>query len=109
DQPAGHLPLERVLGCEETRVRSAKTHRNAEALRGADGHIRAEFTWRTQEREREQVGRHDRERSHCMRRGEEFFEIVNGARRIRILDEYAEAFGVQLGLPVITDDDIDAQ
>ena len=71
-------------------MRSAETQRHAEALRRADGDIRAEFTGRAQQREREKIGRDDGVRADRVRGGEESLEIVNRAGRIRILDEHAE-------------------
>ena len=44
-------------------MRSAKTHRHAEALAGSDADFRAELGGGFQQRERQDVGGHDRDRA----------------------------------------------
>jgi hypothetical protein len=55
---ARHLALEGLAGGEVGGVGAAVAHRYAEALRGADDHVRAPLTRRFQEREAQQVRRH---------------------------------------------------
>ena len=61
------------------------------------------------EGEREEIRRDDGERSDGMGGGEEFLKVVNGTRRIRILDEHPEAVSADLEGPMVTDDDADPE
>src|SRR5206468_2485527 len=55
DQPARHLALVLVLGGEEGGMRPAVAHRHPEALRRAEGDVRADLPRRPQQRERARV------------------------------------------------------
>jgi hypothetical protein len=48
DETARHRARVGLVGGEEGRVRSAQPHRHAEALRRADGDVRAELAWRNE-------------------------------------------------------------
>ena len=109
DETAGHLAFESVFGGEEAGVRSAEAEGDAEALGGADGDIGAEFAGGAEEGEREEIGGDDGERTRGVGGGEEFLEVVNGARGIRILDEHAEAVGGGREGAVVADEHVDAE
>ena len=109
DEAPGHLPLEGVLGREETGMRPAEAERHAKTLGGPDRHIGAKLTRRAQEREGQQVGRGDGERPGGVRRGKELREIVDRARGVGILHQHAEAFRAGLEGPVVADHDLDAE
>jgi hypothetical protein len=59
DDAARHGALVIVARGEERRVRTAKAHGHAEALRAADGDVRTQFTRRLEQRQRQKIGRHD--------------------------------------------------
>ena len=110
DEAAGHLAFEGVFGGEETGMRAAETHGHAEALRGADGDIGAEFSGGAEQGEREQIGGDDGERAGGVGGGEEFLEVVDAAGRVGILHEHAEGGGGGRGEGfVVADDDLDAE
>jgi hypothetical protein len=109
DETAGHLAFEGVFRGEETGVRSAETEGDAEALRRTDGDIGAKFAGRAEERECEQIGGDDGERTGDVSGSEEFFEVVNRAGGVRVLHEHTEAIGGGGVGAVVADDDGDAE
>ncbi len=86
-QSSGHVPFVCIAGREIGRVRSARTKRNAEALRAADGDIRSEFARRPQQSQREDVGGDDDQCAGVMRAVDELLVIVNRAVCRGILHE----------------------
>ena len=108
DDAAGHLAGVFGLGGHEGGVRAAEAHRDAEALGGADGDVRAEFAGRLDEREREQVGGDDdqgaggvglrRLSARSRRCGRRCRDIARGRRRGRSL----EVVGFGCGSPTTT-------
>ena len=101
--------LERVFRGEKPGVRPAESQRHPEPLRRAHRDIRSELARRAQQREREQVSRHDRERADRMSRGKKPFEVVDRAGCIRILDENTEAIAADFKGAMITHDDADPE
>ena len=68
DETPGHLAHVRHPGREKRGVRTAVSHRDAESLRAADHDVRAEFAWRCDQRQREQIGRdRDQHSASCAR------------------------------------------
>jgi hypothetical protein len=98
DDATRHVALELVPGGEEGGMRAAIAHRYTEALRIADGDVRAPFAGRGQQREREQVGgtRHDRLRR--MRLGAQRAEVAQRAVGARVLHQAAHDAGHELEL-----------
>ena len=90
DEPAWHVALESIARGEERRVRPAVTQRNAETLRTADTHIRAELTRRAQHREREDIRRDDDERARRVGFRREVRVVQHRAGRGGVLHERAE-------------------
>ena len=109
DDAAGHLAFEFIARGEKCRVRSAVTERHAEALRAADGDVRAEFAGRLDEREREQIRGDGEHRAGGVGFFREAGVIVNRAERVGILHERAENFFAERKIFVVADDDFDAQ
>lgn len=66
-QTAGEAAGELVTDGHEAGVRSTEAHRNAEALGGADGDVRAEFTGRGEQRQGEQIGGDGDDRAQLVR------------------------------------------
>ena len=90
-------------------MRSAEAHRNAEALRGADGHIGAEFARSAQQRKCEQVGRDNAERAGRVGFFKEGGEVVDAAGGVRVLHEHAEDLAGERIRAVVADDDLDVE
>ena len=63
DEAAGHGPLQLVAAGHERGVGPAEAHGHAEALRGADGDVRAHGPGLLEHAERQKVGRDDRDAS----------------------------------------------
>ena len=63
DEPPRQRALECVARGEEAGVRTAVAHRHAEALRRTDHGVGAPLARRRQQRQREEVGRDDHQRS----------------------------------------------
>ena len=102
DEPAGHLALEGILCGEEAGMRSAEAERHAETLRGADRDVRPELAWGAEQGEGEQVRGDDGERAGGVGGGEEAGKVVHAAGRVGVLDEYAEAAGLDLERAPVT-------
>ena len=81
DDPAGHLPLELVLGRKKGRVRTAVAHRHAEPLRVADTDVRPPRTRRFQQRQAQEVCRYHDVRVCRVRLVAESGVVVDGLRR----------------------------
>ena len=90
DKPSGHPAFVLVPGGEERGMGAAESGRDAEALGRTDDDIRAEFTRRRDDREREQVGGDNRESAGLVRAGDESSEIADRAIGGRVLEERAE-------------------
>ena len=61
--------LVRLPGCDIGRMRPAVAHRDAESLGRADRDVGAELARWSEQRERQWIGRHDRERAVCVESG----------------------------------------
>ena len=109
DEAAGHLAFEGVARGEETRVRPAVAQRHTETLGAADADIRAEFAGRTQDGQREQVGRDHDHRAGGVGLVGQGLVVHDGTESIRILDEDAGDLVVELELRGIDDLDLDAE
>ncbi|KGS64740.1 hypothetical protein X979_6101 [Burkholderia pseudomallei MSHR7527] len=90
DEAARHLPLEFVAHRHVCGVRAAEAHRHAEALRVADGDVRAPFAGRHEHGEREDVGRDDDVAARGVDRVGERAVVAHVAVRARILQQHAE-------------------
>ena len=97
-----------VLGRAEARVRPAEAQRHAEALRGAHRDVRAELARRTQQRQRQEIRRHDGERAGGVDLLEERREIIHAARGIGILHERTAVGVVGHEIGVVAHHDLDA-
>ena len=75
---------------KKRRVRSAEAERHAEALRVADGDVRAEFSRRLQQRQRQKIRGDDDQRAGVVRLLNEFSVIENRAVGGGILHQRAE-------------------
>lgn len=71
-------------------MRTAVTDRNAETLRGADGDIRAHFTWRLQQRQRQKIGGDGGDGAGLVQAGNQAREVADMTVRARILEDRAE-------------------
>ena len=84
DQATGQAALEGVLHRHESRVRSTKAERNAEALAVADADVRAEFAWGLQQGEGKEVGGDDEQSSGLMGLVGDGGEVGDGAEGVRV-------------------------
>ena len=80
----------RILDGHVSRVRTAVTNRNAEALRGADGDVSAHFTGRLQKRQRQKIGGDGGNRARLVQAGNQAGEIADMAVGARILEDRTE-------------------
>jgi len=83
-------PTMRRLGRDIGGVRPAVAHRHPEALGRADGDVGPELARRNKKRERQRIGRHDRERSGCVQAGNGRPKIPDFAAAAGVLKERAE-------------------
>ena len=90
DQPAGERALMRRPCCDVGRMRPAIAHGHAEALGGADGDIGAELAGRSDQRERQGIGRHDRKRACRMQSRDRRPEVPDLAAASGILQQRSE-------------------
>ena len=90
-------------------MRSAKPHRDTEALGGADGDISAKFAGGTKESEGEQVSGHHGKCPGRVGLSEKLGEIVNAARGVRVLHEHAKNRGGKIKCPMIAKNDLNSQ
>ena len=90
DDAPRRAALVRVAGGEKRRVRAAETHRHAEPLRRADGDIGAQLPRRGQQRQRQQVGRHHRQRARAVQLVDHPAPVAHRAGRAGIAEERAE-------------------
>ncbi len=109
DQPAGHVPLERIARGEERRMRPAVSHRHTEPLRTADRHVRAELAGRLQERNGQEVGCHHHQCFLLMDLANERLIIQNYSVCRGILEQHPERLFVQREFSVVTDNDGNSQ
>ena len=90
-------------------MRSAIAHRHAKALCRSDRDIGAEFAGRGDQRQRQQIRGHHRERALGVQRCDRRTQIAHGAGGARILQQAAEHLGlVEIG-EGIADDQLPAQ
>jgi hypothetical protein len=106
---ARHVALERVLGREVRRVRATEAQRHAEALRAADGEVRAEFGRRREQGQREQVGRDGHQRIRRVEAIDDRLVIVHVAIRRRVLQHGAEERRRLLDREFVAHDDLEAE
>mmetsp|Transcript_43100 Transcript_43100/g.91849 ORF Transcript_43100/g.91849 Transcript_43100/m.91849 type:complete len:274 (+) Transcript_43100:1970-2791(+) len=85
DDAARHPPDLLLAGCEERRRGAAEPHRHAEALHGANHHIRTELARRPGGNERQRIGRHDEMRSVLVHSLPYAGVVMEGPLRVRIL------------------------
>ena len=90
-------------------MRSAESHWHAETLGGADHNVGAEFARGAQQREREQVGGDDAERTGGMGLGEKVRVVVNRAPRVRILHQHAKDWAPDLERPMVPHHNLNAE
>ncbi len=86
---------------------AAVAERHAEALRVADGHVRAELTGRRQQRQREEVGGDGDVRAGVVRGGAEGGIVLDRPVRRRVLQERPEYVVAELERSRVADDDLD--
>ena len=108
-QAAGHLALEGILGGEKAGMGAAVAHGHPEPLGRAHGDVRPELAGRLQERERQEVGGDDAEGSRRVGLREESRKVMDGAVRVRVLDQDAEAARGDWVGAVVPGDDLDPQ
>ncbi len=112
DQPARELPLKSLGHGHEPGVRTTEADRHAEALRAADHHVRTDLAGRTQQRQREQVGRDDDLRAAPVCLGDDFLLVAHRTGGARVGHQRAEELALRQRLRAwrqIGDDDLDAQ
>ena len=109
DDPAGHLALESVARGEKRRVRAAVAQRHAEALRAAEGDVRAEFARRSQQRQAEQIRRDGHQRARGMGLLDEAGVVEDFAVGVRVLHQRPEDLVAELKSLVVADDHLDAE
>ena len=84
DDTARYLALMFVLAGEEGGMRSAESHGDAEALRGAQGNVRSHAAWRLEQDQRHGVGGD----------GDYGLAVVQGADDIGQVDAFAAVVGI---------------
>ena len=109
DHPPRQAPLELVAGGDVGGVRSAESHRHAEPLGRADGDVRAHLTRRSQQNERQRIGRHHRERSGVVHPLDQRPVVVDRAGRRRVLQQHAEHRAVGLEGAMVAGHHLDAE
>ncbi len=90
DESARHQAFERVTCRHVCCVRSAKPKWHAEALRGSNGNVGAELARRSQQRERENIRRDNRQGAGRVGALDEGTVIANRSKRVRILQQHGE-------------------
>lgn len=90
-------------------MRPAVAQRHAESLRAAHDHIRAKFSRRTQQRQRQQVRRDRQQCPRGMGLPGERLVIENRPIRRRILHQRTKDLFVELKRPVIANDNLNVQ
>ena len=105
DQPSRHGALIGLAGGEEGGMRTAIAHGHAEALRTADGDIRAHFAGRVQDHQRQQVGGDNRKSARRFQRRHRFGEITHLAAGARIVEQGGKHAGrIEVGHRIAGDD-----
>ena len=98
---------------DERRVRTAETHRHAEALRAADGDVGAPRCGRREKNERERIARSDDKRALFVRLCREILVALDTAVGRRVLNERAAEFLGECAawreLLGVSNDDLDAE
>ncbi len=111
DEAAGQAAGELLAHGHEAGVRSAEAHRDAEALRGAHGDVRAQLAGRGEQRQGQQVGGDGHDRAQPVRLLDDGPEVAYGAGGARVLEQHAEdaAFGDlrRDAVGEVGDDDLD--
>ena len=97
DQAPRKVALELVPRGEKRGVRAAEAHRHAEALGRTDNYIRAPFTRWGEQRQREQVGGHQHQRTARVQCFDERTIVAHIATGARILQHRGEAVGIAGG------------
>ena len=90
DHPPRQLARGGAAGREERGVRPAVARRDAEALRAADHHVGPRLPRRRQQRERQQVRRHDDLRARGVRPRRDRGQVVEAARGVGRLHQHAD-------------------
>ena len=93
DEPPGHSALEFIARGEERGVRSTVAKRHAETLRVPYHDVRAPFTWRVKQSQRQQIGGDDDQRAGSVGLLYERAVIVEIAVRRRVLEQHREERG----------------
>jgi hypothetical protein len=110
DEPARHEPLVGVASGHEGSVRSAEAERHTEALGISHGDVGTELTRRSEEGQREEVGRDDGERAGSVRFLHDGRVVAHCSRGVRILEEHGEGFDrAEVERGIIGDDDLDSE
>ena len=109
DETTGHAPLESGPHRHEARMRAAEAEGHAESLRGADDDVSAQLARRREERQCEQVRRHDGEGTALVRRRDDGGEVAHAPGGAGVADQDARhAVGRQVAVE-IGDDERDAE
>nr|WP_255276475.1 hypothetical protein [Actinomadura madurae] len=90
-------------------MRAAEPVRDAEPLRGADRDVRAGLARRAQQRQREQVGGHDRLGAALARPRDQGLQVADGAGRARVLQQDSEEVAVREPPGQVRGDHLDAE
>ena len=109
DHAPGHHALVLVAGGEVGGVRAAETHRDAEALRRADGDVGTELARGLEQGEREQVGGDHHQRLPVVRGGDDGGVIDHLAGARRVLQQHAEDLVRSEFGRGVADDDLEAE
>ncbi len=111
-EAAGQAARELLADGHVAGVRTAEAHRHAEALRGADGDVRAQLAGRGEQGEGEQVGGDRDDGAQLVRPLDDGPDVAHGAGGARVLDQHAVDLALgDLGgdaLAQVRDDDLDA-
>ena len=107
-QPAGQVALQAGADGHEAGVRTAVEQRHAEALRGAHRHVGAERARRLQQRERQQVGRDDRQTAALVGLVDDRARVEDPARGAGVLHQDAGQVTLRQPVGEVRDDHLDA-
>ena len=109
DEPARHLPFERVAGCHEGGMGAAIAHGHAKALGTADRDISAPFAGGRQQGQCKKVGGNDYEGAGGMGLFNKAAKIADCSFRVRVLQEETKRIGVRAKMAMVSYDDLIAQ